>query len=195
MTTEADLRAAIAAAAAHIRPGGAAIFMPDAVTETFAPGAEHGGRDGVGGRGLRFLGWTHELNADGVTYDVDYVLLIHEPGRPIRLEQDRHTMGLFPRATWRSLIEGSGLEPIGVSIEDSGADQVILIVSLRGGPPSRISVIRRGCAIGSGHLFGVHQGLSGHDRRCRKQWRIRGPGGKARVPFVVAGAMPRSAGS
>ena len=68
-------------------------------------------------------------------------------------------------------------------------------VSLRGGPPSRISVIRRGCAIGSGHLFGVHQGLSGHDRRCRKQWRIRGPGGKARVPFVVAGAMPRSAGS
>ena len=127
MTTEADLRAAIATAAAHIRPGGVAIFMPDAVTETFAPGAEHGGRDGVGGRGLRFLGWTHELNADGVTYDVDYVLLIHEPGRPIRLEQDRHTMGLFPRATWRSLIEGSGLEPIGVSIEDSGADQVILI--------------------------------------------------------------------
>ena len=81
MTTEADLRAAIATAAAHIRPGGAAIFMPDAVTETFAPGAEYGGRDGVGGRGLRFLGWTHELNAHGVTYDVDYVLLIHEPDR------------------------------------------------------------------------------------------------------------------
>ena len=27
---------------------------------------------------------------------------------------------------------------------------------------ARISVIRRGCAIGSGHLFGVHQGLRAH---------------------------------
>ena len=125
MTTEADLRAAIATAAAHTRPGGAAIFIPDAVTETFAPGAEHGGRDGVGGRGLRFLEWTHELNADGVTYDVDYVLLIHEPGHPIRLEQDRHTMGLFPRATWRKLIEASGLEPIDADIDPGTADQVV----------------------------------------------------------------------
>ena len=99
--------------------------MPDAVTETFAPGAEHGGRDGVGGRGLRYFEWTHELNADRVTYDVDYVLLIHEPGRSIRLEQDRHTMGLFPRATWRKLIEASGLEPIDHDVDPGTAEQVV----------------------------------------------------------------------
>ena len=67
-------------------------------------------------------------------------------------------------------------------------------VSLRRGPPSRISVIGRGYAIGSGHHGGVHQGPSGHDRRCRKHWRIWGPGGQARLLLVVAGAMPRSVG-
>ena len=73
-----------------------------------------------------------------------------------------------------------------------------LKVSLRGGPPSRIGVIRRGCAIGSGHLFGVHQGLSGHDRRCRKQWRIRGSGrglrlrpGSQRCPAQESTEGPR----
>ena len=125
MTTEADLRAAIATTAAHTRPGGAVILMPDAVTETFAPGAQHGGRDGVGGRGLRYFEWTHEVNADGVTYDVDYVLLIHEPGRSIRLEQDRHTMGLFPRATWEKLMEASGLELIDVDVDPGTAEQVV----------------------------------------------------------------------
>ena len=68
------------------------------------------------------------------------------------------------------------------------------VVSLRRGPPSRISVIGRGYAIGSGHHGGVHQGPSGHDRRCRKHWRIWGPGGQARLLLVVAGAMPRSVG-
>ena len=56
----------------------------------------------------------------------------------------------------------------------------VLVDNLRRGPPSRISVIGRGYAIGSGHHGGVHQGPSGHDRRCRKHWRIWGPGGQAR---------------
>ena len=68
-------------------------------------------------------------------------------------------------------------------------------VSLRRGPPSRFSVIGRGCAIGSGHLFGVHQGLSGHDRRCRMQWRSWDPGERARFPVVVGGARLTGFGS
>src|SRR5690606_12595145 len=43
MTTEADLRRAMATAFLHTRPGGAALFAPDHVRETFVPGTDHGG--------------------------------------------------------------------------------------------------------------------------------------------------------
>ena len=133
MASEPDLRAAIETAATHTRPGGAAILTPDAVTETFAPGVDHGGRDdGDGhGHGVRYLEWSHGPNPDGVTHDVDYAFLIHEPGRPPRLEHDRHTFGLFPRATWLALIESSGLVPNGVEIEDPHGTEHVVFVARR----------------------------------------------------------------
>src|SRR5262245_62446192 len=71
VTSEADLRRAIETSFVHCRPGGAAVFAPDWVSETFKPTADHGGYDGVG-RGLRYLEWVRGLSADGWTYDVDY---------------------------------------------------------------------------------------------------------------------------
>ncbi len=131
MSTESDLRAAITTAAEHTRPGGVAILTPDAVTETFAPGVEHGGRDDSDGRGVRYLEWSHGLNPDGVTHAVDYAFLINEPGRPTRLEHDRHTFGLFARATWLKLIESSGLVLDGVDIEDPHASEHVVFVARR----------------------------------------------------------------
>src|SRR5258708_8088539 len=58
MTTEADLRAALETAFAHCRPGGAAIFAPDHVRETFCPSTDHGRHDGAVGRCLRYVDWT-----------------------------------------------------------------------------------------------------------------------------------------
>ena len=46
MTSEADLRAALATAAEHLRPGGVAVFEPDHVRESFVPATDHGGEDG-----------------------------------------------------------------------------------------------------------------------------------------------------
>ena len=48
MTTDADLRAAMTTAFEHLRSGGAAVFMPDHIRETFAEGTDHGGHDGPG---------------------------------------------------------------------------------------------------------------------------------------------------
>ena len=95
---------------------------------------------------------------------------------------------VFPYAR---LAIGEGLDIWGLV----GAGSGDLTVSLRRGPPSRFSVIGRDCAIGSGHLFGVHQGLSGHDRRCRMQWRSWDPGERARFPVVVGGARLTGFGS
>jgi SAM-dependent methyltransferase len=43
MTTEEELRTALATVAAHLAPGSVALVAPDATTETFSEATEHGG--------------------------------------------------------------------------------------------------------------------------------------------------------
>lgn len=118
MTSEADLGAAIMTAALHLRPGGLAVFIPDAVTEQFRTGTDAGGVDGADGRGARYLEWTHGVNEDGHSYDVDYVFLLREPGKPLRAELDHHRIGVFPRQTWLDLIGAAGLTPLLLAVDD-----------------------------------------------------------------------------
>lgn len=116
MTTEADLRAAMTTAFEHLRPGGAAVFMPDHVRETFAVGTDHGGHDGPGvangrpDRALRYLEWTTDPDPDDSTYQVDYALLIRHADGTVEVRQDRHVEGLFPRQTWLDLLASVGFE-------------------------------------------------------------------------------------
>ena len=109
MTTEDDLRAVFATAFEHTRPGGVALFVPDAVTETFEPAAEHGGHDGPD-RALRYLEWTWDPDPDDTTVRMDLTYVFHEPDGAVHAELDEHVCGLFPRATWLGLIERAGFE-------------------------------------------------------------------------------------
>ena len=70
ITTEVDLRAVFATAFEHTRPGGVALFVPDSVTETFEPAADHGGHDGPD-RALRYLEWTWDPDPDDTTVRMD----------------------------------------------------------------------------------------------------------------------------
>jgi SAM-dependent methyltransferase len=107
MTSQADLRAAIRTAALHCRPGGAALFAPDYLRETFVPDSDHGGHDD-GGRGLRFVEWTRDDDPDDDRYEVDYGFLLRESDGSVRVVHERHVEGLFPRATWLRLMEEEG---------------------------------------------------------------------------------------
>ena len=109
MTTEDDLRAVFATAFEHCRPGGAALFVPDAVTETFEPATDHGGHDGAD-RGLRYLEWTWDPDPSDSTVRMDLTYVFHEPDGSMHVELDEHVCGLFPRATWMGLIEEAGFE-------------------------------------------------------------------------------------
>ena len=109
MTNEADLAAAIGTAAAHCRPGGAAVFAPDYVTETFAPGTESGGTDG-GGRALRYLEWVYDLDPKDGTYEADYVVVVRDEAGATRAVHDHHVEGQFPRGTWLRLLGEAGFE-------------------------------------------------------------------------------------
>ena len=118
MTSESDLRQAIETAFVHCAPGGAALFAPDAIRETFQPATDHGGHD-VGARGLRYLSWTWDPDPSDTSYLTDYAYLLRMADGTMRVEHDRHVEGLFARADWLRLLSAAGFEPRAVRFDHS----------------------------------------------------------------------------
>jgi trans-aconitate methyltransferase len=123
LTTEDDLGAAIETAAAHVRPGGVVLLVPDATSEMFAPGTHTGGHDGEDGRSLRFLEWTHAPEPGATSYVVDFAIVLREPEGATRVVHDRHKLGLFAERTWLGLLQSAGLEPVELPVENPFADE------------------------------------------------------------------------
>jgi hypothetical protein len=65
------------------------------------------GNDGDG-RALRYLDWTWDPDPDDTTYEVEFVYVFREDGKPVRVEHERHIEGLFPRAVWLRLLHEAG---------------------------------------------------------------------------------------
>ena len=110
MTTERDLKAVMRTAYEHCRPGGAALFVPDFVRETFEEGVDHGGSDSERGS-VRFLQWIVDPNPRDNTYVVDFAILMRDRRGRVRVAHDRHLLGLFPRARWLRLLREVGFKP------------------------------------------------------------------------------------
>ena len=119
MQTEDDLRAAFATARAHLRPGGLLLVGPDLVRDTFRPGMKMSWsteRDGV------------QIHTEEIIYDADpsdtmveshYTYTISERGTR-RVERDIHVTGLFPVATWTSLLQDAGFETDRIPLPGDG---------------------------------------------------------------------------
>lgn len=111
-----DLRAALDAAARHLRPGGALLVVPDVVRETFEEGISGGGggRDwGEGdGRAARLLEWTWDPDPTDDRYRVDMSFLLREADGTVRNVHDVHILALRDRPTWWRAIRDAGLQPV-----------------------------------------------------------------------------------
>ncbi len=121
MQSEADLRAAFQTAFEHLRPGGAALFVPDCIQDTFVESHEvHVGEDDQ--RGLRCLTWSHDPDPGDDTYVYDFALLLRE-GRDVRAVHDRHVCGLFSQATWLGLATEVGFDaqPVSRALPEASA--------------------------------------------------------------------------
>ena len=126
MTSEADLCRAVETAFVHTRPGGAAIFAPDCVSDTFRDLAQNfGGTEGA--RAVQCLEWTWDPDPTDTTYQVEYVFVMRE-GTSIRAEHDQHVEGLFSRATWTSVLTTAGylVESLERPLGDGASDQIFL---------------------------------------------------------------------
>jgi SAM-dependent methyltransferase len=126
LVTLDELRDAMVTAFTHLRPGGVALFCPDHLRETFAPSTGHGGHDGDG-RGLRYLEWTRDPDPSDSTYTSDFAYLLRE-GEAVRVEHDRHVLGLFGRDEWRGALREVGFRSVDV---EPGAEGAQLLLAAR----------------------------------------------------------------
>ena len=109
MTSAEDLGAAIETAYIHARPGGAALFCPDFVRETFVERTDHGGHD-EGTKAMRYLDWTWDPDPTDPTYLVDYAFILREADGTTRSFHEQHVEGLFGRDEWLGLMRDAGFD-------------------------------------------------------------------------------------
>ena len=107
MTTRTALLECMQTGYVHCKSGGAVLFMPDLVKETFVSSTYHGGH-GSSARSLRYLEWIADPDPHDTTYTVDFAILLREGGKPVRVEHDSHVFGLFSREEWIGWLHETG---------------------------------------------------------------------------------------
>jgi SAM-dependent methyltransferase len=117
MTSEDDLRQAIATAYLHCRPGGITVLVPDSTRETFQPSSDHGGTDAPDGPGVRYLEWSWDPDPTDSWTRTEYVFVFRHPDGTVEHAHDTHRTGLFGRDEWLWLLTEAGFEPHAVTEE------------------------------------------------------------------------------
>ncbi len=109
LLSEDDLAATFTTARIHLRPGGVLICAPDWTRETFdGPQAHVHGPHGDE-REITTLVYDHDPDPTDTTIEAIFVFLIRKDGQ-VRVVEDRHLLGLFPRATWERQMTAAGLD-------------------------------------------------------------------------------------
>jgi hypothetical protein len=126
MTNEADLEAVAKTAFLHTRPGGAALFAPDYVRETFRERTDTHQKQ-VGSRSLACLEWSWDPDPSDDTFVTEFAFLLRD-GTTMRAVHDRHIEGAFPRATWFRILEGAGyrVETLPRPFDDEMTDEMFV---------------------------------------------------------------------
>jgi len=132
MTTEEDLRATFVTAAAHLDRGGVFVTSPDWFRETFRDPQVSFGANSDGQVTFTLVEYTWDPDPSDTEIDSLCWYLIREGGA-LRIEQDRHVLGLFPLDAWLRLLEESGFEATTepYNVYDDHRDSWLLVGTLR----------------------------------------------------------------
>ena len=110
MLTEDDLRAVFQTAKAHLEPGSVFVVAPDWFKDTFqGPSVLHWikRKDNLE---VTFIEYVDDPDTSDTTIESVFFYVIKE-GSTLRVEQDNHQTGLFPKSTWLRLLEDVGFVP------------------------------------------------------------------------------------
>jgi SAM-dependent methyltransferase len=133
MATRADLRSAFVAAWQHLNPGGVMVVNPDDTKETFVQNrtvvTPAAAKTKPANIDVVFVENTYDPDPEDDHYEGTMVCMIRQDGK-LRVEIDRHILGLFPLQVWRDT-----LTEIGFRIRErtfvEGAKEYITLACLK----------------------------------------------------------------
>lgn len=134
MRARDELAAAMKTAFVHCKAGGAALFCPDHIRDTFIETTESGGYD-AGNRGLRYLDWTWDPEKKCEGYVSHFVMILRD-GDSVDYRNDEHRLGLFFRQDWLDLMAETGYGecraiPYPKDVEETGLTPVFAGVRMQ----------------------------------------------------------------
>jgi ubiquinone/menaquinone biosynthesis C-methylase UbiE len=132
MLTEDDLRATFATASAHLNPGGVFLCAPDYFKETFVDGMVRHNTLSDGRVKLTHLEFEYDSDPNDTVNELVLFYLIREGGN-LHIEQDFHTLGLFPIQTWLDLLDEAGfnVDKRPYNVHDDGREAYLLVSTKR----------------------------------------------------------------
>ena len=119
MQTEDDLRAVFATARAHLSPGGLLLVAPDLVRDAFRPGMKLTWSTRKDGVEVITEETVHDHDPNDTVVESHFTYTIVERGAR-RVERDVHITGLFPIASWFSLMEEAGFDTERIPLPGDG---------------------------------------------------------------------------
>lgn len=127
MASKADLRSAFLSAWRHLNPGGVMVVTPDETKETFiqnrtvaTPGVGKGRAADIE---AAFVENYYDPDPEDDHYEGTMVYLIREGGQ-LRVETDRHILGLFSLDVWRRALMEAGFGIHEVRYVEQGKEHI-----------------------------------------------------------------------
>jgi SAM-dependent methyltransferase len=131
LLTEAQLRQALATAAAHLDVGGMLVVAPTYVADTFTEHAVASDVNADGDIEVAYVSYVHDPDPGDTSFELIMTILVRRDGK-LSIEQDCHVCGLFPMASWLRLLDEAGFDVV---------DQ--FEVDWQGGAACRLAAIKR----------------------------------------------------
>jgi len=122
MTSQEDLRAVMATARKHLRPGGVVLFVPDDVRDEFEEWTDVW-ENSDGERHLRFEEHNRDPDPADELAESLYRWTMTEGGETTVVEET-HTFGMFDHATWLALLAAEGFLAERVEVEGELAEEI-----------------------------------------------------------------------
>ncbi len=111
MLSEQDVRATLATAAAHLKPGGLCVIAPTYTRENFVDGDVADDGTTTDSEELTYFTYVHDPDPADDTFEMILLYLIRDvQSRKVELIEDRHTCGLFSNEQWLSWMDDAGFE-------------------------------------------------------------------------------------